>query len=78
MDFQRVTLTVSLQISLYYSPHKVFSSLLDFQLSTELTGMPTPELWVQFCAATANYLAAISSQSSSTADSRDFLNYYSL
>jgi hypothetical protein len=75
-DFNTGIITVSLnhmpQISLYYSTHKVFSSQLDFQLSTELARLlhhcqlPTPELSIQFATA-----AAISSHFSSQSSTLD-------
>jgi hypothetical protein len=79
-DFKTGTVTVSLnhtlQISLYCSTHKDFSSLSDFQLSTELARFlphlrtANSGLSIQFSAATANYLVAISCQTSSIADPR--------
>jgi hypothetical protein len=67
-----VPLNHTFQISLCYSPQNDFSSLPDFQLSTEpsrlFRHLPTAN---QFCAAIANCLVVISSQSSSTTYSRD-------
>jgi hypothetical protein len=58
-------------MSLYYSTCKVFSSHPDCQPksldSSTICQLPTPELSIQFSAATANYFIAISSQSSLTA-----------
>jgi hypothetical protein len=61
-DFNTGAITVSvnyiLQISLYYSTCKVFSSLPDFQPnslnSSIICQLPTPELSIQFSPATSN------------------------
>jgi hypothetical protein len=56
---------------------RTFNSQLNSLDSSIICQLPTPELSIQLPAATANYLVAISSQSSSTVDSRDSLNYIS-
>jgi hypothetical protein len=68
-NFNTGTITVSLnhtlQISLYYSTHKDFSSLPEFQLQMNSLyfsvncQLPTPEFSIQFSPTTAKYLIII-------------------
>jgi hypothetical protein len=54
---------------------RTFNFQLNSLDSSIICQLPTPELWIQFSAANANNLVSISSQSPSSADSRDSFNY---
>jgi hypothetical protein len=74
-----VSLNHTLQISLYYSTHKVFSSVPDFQLSTEITRfhhhLPTANSRIQFSVATINWRDSLNSISQLNSKSKSKLLY---